>query len=65
MVWNPDRYTPTRKHDAIDKANREAERLARENQGQTFIVLESVLAVVVDNLHRTNLRPEPPFEPPF
>lgn len=65
VVWNPNGHSPTHKHDAIEKASREAERLARTNPGQTFVVLESVSAMVVDNLHRTNLRPEPPFEPPF
>ena len=37
-------------------ATREAERLARANPGQTFIVMESVGALVVDNIQRTDLR---------
>lgn len=63
LVWNPQGYNPQHKHSTEDDAVREAERLARTNPGQTFIVLESVGALVVDNIQRIDLRPgsELPF----
>lgn len=63
LVWNPARDKPQHRHSTLDGANREAERLARANPGETFIVLESVSALVVDNIQRTDLRPvlEIPF----
>lgn len=63
LVWNPQGYNPQHKHNSEDGATREAERLARANPGQTFIVMESVGALVVDNIQRTDLRPgsELPF----
>ncbi|GAP67363.1 hypothetical protein MBSD_n2684 [Mizugakiibacter sediminis] len=63
LVWNPQGYNPQRKHNTKEGATREAERLARANPGQTFIVMESVCALVVDNIQRTDLRPgnELPF----
>lgn len=57
LVWNPQGYNPQHKHNTEDGAVREAERLARTNPGQTFIVLESVGALVVDNIQRIDLRP--------
>ncbi len=47
LVWNPQGYNPQRKHNTEEGATREAERLARANPGQTFIVMESVGALVV------------------
>lgn len=63
LVWNPQGYNPKHKHNTLDGATREAERLARANPEQTFIVMESVRALVVDNIQRTDLRPgsELPF----
>jgi len=63
LVWNPKGHAPTYQHGTLDQATSEAERLARTNPGQTFIVLESVAALVVDNIQRTDLRPrdELPF----
>ena len=63
VVWNPKGNAPTYQHGTLDQATSEAERLARTNPGQTFIVLESVTALVVDNIKRTDLRPreELPF----
>ena len=63
LVWSPDGGAPTHKHATLESAAGEAERLARRNSGQTFIVMESVSAVVVDNIQRTDLRPreEIPF----
>lgn len=31
FVWNPDRDIPQYRHESLDSANREAERLARAN----------------------------------
>lgn len=56
LVWNPQGYNPQCKHNTEEGATREAERLARANPGQTFIVMESVGALVVDNIQRTDLR---------
>lgn len=63
MVWNPMRNAPVYQHRTLNNAIAEAERLARENPGQTFIVLESVMAIVVNDIQRTSLRPnqELPF----
>lgn len=36
---------PSRKHDTADKAHAEAKRLARNNPGVTFIILEAVAAI--------------------
>lgn len=63
MVWNPQGYNPTREHETLESAQREAERLARQCRGQNFVVLESVEVVTVDDVKRTDLRPTP--EPPF
>lgn len=56
LVWNPQGYNPQCKYNTEEGATREAERLARANPGQTFIVMESVGALVVDNIQRTDLR---------
>lgn len=59
LVWNPEGYNPPQcKHNTEEGATREAERLARANPGQTFIVMESVGALVADNIQRTDLRPD-------
>lgn len=42
MVWNPNGRAPTYRHDSKESATREAERLARANPEQTFIVLKAV-----------------------
>lgn len=39
IVWNPDGRTPVVRHCERELAILEAERLARANAGQTFIVL--------------------------
>ena len=58
LVWNPQGYNPQRKHKTLDDATREAERLARTNPGKYFIVMQSVGAMVVDNIQRIDLRPD-------
>ena len=45
MVWNPLGYQPRMKHWNEDAAVREAKRLARENPGQQFYVLEAIAGV--------------------
>lgn len=42
LVWNETRDPPRHKHYSLDDAKREAERLARNNAGQQFHVLEFV-----------------------
>lgn len=42
--------TITYRHKTLDGARKEAERLARNNPGQKFVVMESVVAYLVDNL---------------
>lgn len=50
LVWNPQGHAPTRDHGSKASADREAERLARANRGQRFIVLQSVGECVVDDV---------------
>ena len=50
MVWNPQGHAPTKDHGTKASAEREAERLARLNRGQRFIVLQSVSERVVDDV---------------
>lgn len=50
MVWNPQGQAPTRQHENKLSAEREAERLARANRGQRFIVLQSIGERVVDDV---------------
>lgn len=52
LVWNPQREAPTRQHDTKRGAEIEAERLARANRGQRFIVLQSIGERVVDDVQR-------------
>lgn len=44
FVWNPNSLNPRFKHDTVESATTEAERLARMHPGQEFIVLESIAA---------------------
>lgn len=50
FVWNPNGHAPRYRHPSEASAIKEAERLARENPGRTFIVLESVCARRVDDM---------------
>lgn len=63
LVWNPRGDNPQHKHRTPEEALRESERLAQMFPGQAFIVLQSVQAVVADNIQRTDLRP--PDDIPF
>ena len=40
LVWNPEAKFPTVAHTSRESAVRESERLARENPGQHFYVME-------------------------
>jgi len=63
LVWNPSAGCPLYKHSSLESAEVEAQRLARMNRGQEFIVLESVSGHSVMDVVSTDLRPQ--FEPPF
>lgn len=56
MVWNPEGRAPTYRHTSEGSAKTEAERLARANPGQTFVVLESVCARRVDDMICIDMR---------
>lgn len=58
LVWNPQGSNPRHQHQSEQSAITEAERLARGNPGQTFVVLESICARRTDNLIRIDLRPD-------
>lgn len=58
FVWNPTAHVPQYHQRSLHDAKCEAERLARKFPGETFIVLQSVISVVVDNIQRTDLRPD-------
>lgn len=58
LVWNPKGRSPSMEHRTYESAETEAKRLARINRGETFIVLESVVAVCVDDVKMIDLRPE-------
>lgn len=57
MVWNERGDAPRVKHPNKESAHREAERLARLNRGSTFIVLESVEALVSNDVMVVDMRP--------
>lgn len=56
FVWNEFGQAPRFKHETEQLATNEAERLARENPGSVFIVLEAVAARKCDNMLRADLR---------
>lgn len=56
VVWAEGGGNPTVMHDTLNKATSEAERLARQNPGKAFHVLQSYGACVVDSLQRIDLR---------
>lgn len=56
FVWNTDGRVPQYKHQSEQSAIAEAERLARLNGGQTFVVLESVCARRTDDMLRIEMR---------
>lgn len=52
LVWNYGGGTPHFKHDNYWGAQNEAQRLARANPGQKFVVLEATHAFVCDTLQQ-------------
>lgn len=52
LVWNPERTAPVHRHNTEYSAIKEAERLARNNRGQRFIVLRSIEERVVDDMRK-------------
>ena len=56
LVWNADGKNPTYKHQSEESAVKEAERLARQAPGSTFVVLESVCARRVDDMLKIDMR---------
>lgn len=59
MVWNPGTGRTNVKHLTEHAATCEAERLARANPGETFVVLTPVSARRVDNMQRIEFEPMP------
>jgi len=57
FVWNENGNAPRHKHISVESAATEAQRLARMNPGDAFIVLQSVCSFQVDNMQRVDLRP--------
>lgn len=60
MVWNQGGNAPRYKHETEALAIGEAERLARMNPSDTFIVLEATHVRRVDNMQRADLRSNDP-----
>lgn len=59
IVWEPDNpRPPTKRHDTLDDATKEAERLARRHRGKTFVVLEALATRTVDDMKRVELEAE-------
>ncbi|MCM1958001.1 hypothetical protein NCZ17_01260 [Acinetobacter modestus] len=62
IVWNEDAGNPTFKHETQESAEREAERLAKQNQGQKFHVLSSICTLEMPNpVIKTNHDYDLPF----
>ncbi len=63
VVWNPGNRNPTRRHASKADAEQEATRLARQNVGQEFFVLEalSVCSSPIPEVRWTTLYEEVPF----
>lgn len=56
MVWNKNGNPPRHPHPNEPAAIKEAERLAAQNPGQRFYVLEALCAREVNIMHRVELR---------
>jgi hypothetical protein len=57
FVWNVNGNAPRYQHASPTSAVTEAERLARANPGETFVVLQSVCARCVNDMQKIDLRP--------
>ncbi|MBH2008328.1 MAG: hypothetical protein I8H71_01375 [Xanthomonadaceae bacterium] len=55
MVWSPQGGAPTHKHAALFGAVHEAERLARNNAGKEFYILQAIEGRVVNDMQRVKL----------
>lgn len=53
IVWRVDGYPPTVQHPDYGTAKREAQRLARANPGQTFMVCVGVVSFIKTDLVET------------
>lgn len=58
MVWNEGRMPPRKKHPSRLEAEKEAERLAKYQPGDKFIVLEAIAMVSLGKLNWTVFEPE-------
>lgn len=61
MVWCPQGSTPQYRHTSLDGAVAEAKRLAAQNTGREFIVLESVGTARRVDAEFTRHEPPQPF----
>lgn len=59
MVYGVGQGCPTVRHETEDKAQREADRLARANPGTTFVLLKATKAVRKRDLDRFDLSAPP------
>jgi hypothetical protein len=55
MLWNPQGRAPTFKHETLEDARKQAEKLARNNNGETFYVLEAISYVRKKDVDWTEL----------
>ena len=61
MVYSPTGGAPTRSHYSRDDAQREAERLARNNPGRAFFVLKSVGGACCEVSEPVSIKMRGPF----
>lgn len=65
LVWNPNGKNPQRRHDEVSAAISEAERLANQNPGEIFIVVESVCSRQVSQMQKIDFITDPDQVIPF
>lgn len=61
MVWNEGGSSPRVKHETKVFAIHEAERLARMNPGQRFVVMEAVAGRAVNDMQHIEYETQIPF----
>lgn len=61
MVWSPQGRAPTKVHQTLGSATNEAERLARNNPGNQFYVLQALEMREVNDMRRVRLSMPVPF----